>query len=81
MKQKDIALIAIVVFFSAIFSYFISNAIFASPENRQQQVEVVEPISSDFKSPDVRYFNDESIDPTQTITIGENTNNDPFASQ
>lgn len=79
MKQKDIALIAIIVFFSAIFSYFISNAIFASPKNRQQQVEVVQPITADFPAPDSKYFNSNAIDPTQTITIGQNQNTDPFS--
>jgi hypothetical protein len=79
MKQKDIALIAVIVFISAIFSYFISNALFAAPKNRQQKVEVVEPISSDFATPDTRYFNSSAIDPTKTITIGENANPDPFS--
>lgn len=78
MKQKDIALIIIVVFFSAIFSYFISNAVFASPDNRQEKVEIITPISSEFNTPDTRFFNEGSIDPTQTITIGENANPDPF---
>lgn len=81
MKQKDIALIIIVVAFSAILSYFISNAIFVSPKDRQQQVEVVAPITAEFPKPDERFFNDKAFDPTQTITIGENANSDPFASQ
>jgi hypothetical protein len=79
MKQKDLALIAIIVVFSAIFSYFISNAIFASPKNRQQQVEVVEPITSDFPQPDSHYFNEKAFDPTKIITIGKNANPDPFS--
>jgi len=81
MKQKDIALIIIVVFFSAIFSYFVSSAIFVSPKDRKQKVEVVQPITSDFPKPDERFFNDSAFDPTQTIIIGENANTDPFASQ
>jgi len=81
MKQKDIALIIIVVFFSAVLSYFISNALFVTPKDRQQAVEVVQPITSDFPKPDERFFNDQAFDPTQTIIIGENANTDPFASQ
>jgi len=78
MKQKDIALIIVIIFFTAIFSYFISNTLFASPKNRQTQVEVVQPITADFPTPDTRYFNGSAIDPTQTITISENANTDPF---
>ena len=79
MKQKDIALIAVIVVISAVASLLISKAVFASPEKRQQAVEVVQPISSDFAAPDTRYFNSSAIDPTQTITIGGNANPDPFS--
>jgi hypothetical protein len=78
MKQKDLALILVIVFISAIISYFVSNMFFASPKNRQQQVEVVEPISANFSEPDTKYFNNEAINPTQLIRIEQSTNTDPF---
>lgn len=78
MKQKDIALILVIAFISAIISFFVSNAIFASPKNRQQEVEVVQPIVADFPKTDERYFNKEAFDPTKLITIGQNANTDPF---
>jgi hypothetical protein len=77
MKQKDIALIAIVVFMSAVFSYVISNKIITAPSSNQQ-VQVVAPISSNFNAPSSTYFNSQSIDPTQLIQIGNNSNNNPF---
>lgn len=78
MKQKDIILITAVVIISAVFSFFISNALFASPKNRQQKVEVVAPISAEFKKPDSKYFNSTAIDPTKLIQIGGNPNPTPF---
>ena len=78
MKQKDIAIIIVVVFVSGLLSYFISNALFASPDNVTTEVEVVEPITADFPEPDTRYFNTNSINPTQTITIGDGQNQQPF---
>lgn len=78
MKQKDIALIAVVVFISATISIFISKSIFVKPANRQQEVEVVQAIDSKFNPPDTRYFNSQAFDPTQPITIGDNANPDPF---
>jgi len=78
MKQKDIALIAVIVFISAVISLFVSKAIFAAPKNRQQQVAVVQPITADFPAPDKAYFNSSAIDPTQLITIGQNANPNPF---
>lgn len=79
MKQKDIALIVVIVIVSAVISLFVSKAIFASPKNRQQQVEVVQPITGDFPQPDSHYFNSTAFDPTQLITIGQNNNTDPFS--
>lgn len=80
MKQKDIALIIVIVFFSAVISLLLSKAIFVSPKNRQQEVEVVQPITADFPKPDSRYFNSQSFDPTQLIIIGQNANPNPFSS-
>ena len=81
MKQKDIAIIIVVVFVSGLLSYFISNALFASPDNLTTEVEVVEPITADFPEPDTRYFNTNSINPTQTITIGDGQNQQPFQTE
>lgn len=78
MKQKDIALIIIVVFISAVISYFVSNALFGSPGSKETQVEVVQPIASDFVKPDPRYFNKDSLDPTQLIQIGGPGNPQPL---
>lgn len=78
MKQKDIALIILIVFFSGVLSFFVSRTLFASPKNRQQQVDVVETLSANFPTPDSRYFNSHSIDPTQLIQIGNTTNSNPF---
>jgi hypothetical protein len=80
MKQKDIALIIIIIFISAIVSLFLSKAIFVSPKSRQQKVDVVQPITSDFPKADNRFFNPSSFDPTQLITIGQNNNANPFNS-
>lgn len=80
MKQKDIALILVIVFVSGVVSFFVSNVIFTSPKNRQQQVEVVQPISSAFPQPSSQYFNNKAFDPTKLITIGQNATTDPFSS-
>lgn len=78
MKQKDLALIIVVVAVSSVLSLLISNKLFASPANRQQQVDAIGVITSTFPTPDSKYFNTNSIDPTQLIRIGNNTNQAPF---
>ena len=78
MKQKDIALIIVVAFISAVVSFIVSDRLFVTPSNRQQQVEVVDPITAIFNTPDKKYFNANSIDPTQSSSIGANNNQNPF---
>jgi hypothetical protein len=80
MKQKDIALIVVIVLVSAVISLFISKALFGSPKQRQQTAEIVQPITAEFPKPDSRYFNSQAFDPTKVITIGEENNPNPFNS-
>lgn len=79
MKQKDIALITVVVIISAVLALFISKVVITSPKNRSAKVEVVDKISADFPQPDSRYFNHDANDPTQLIHIGDTSNRDPFS--
>jgi hypothetical protein len=78
MKQKDLALILVVVFVSAVIALLVSRWIFASPKNRSQKVEVVDVIGSDFNPPSTKYFNASSVNPTQQIQIGGSGNPNPF---
>jgi hypothetical protein len=78
MKQKDVALIIVIAFISGIISFVVSNKLFVTPSNRQQQVEVVDPINSTFQPLDKKYFNSTSIDPTQQTQIGSDNNQNPF---
>lgn len=78
MKQKDIMLIVVVAIVSGVISIALSKVLIAPAKNRQQTVEVVEPISATFNQPDAKYFNTNSIDPTLLITIGNSNNSQPF---
>lgn len=77
MKQKDIALIIIIVFISGLISLFVSKSLFGTTASNKQ-VEVVEAINSNFPTPDPTYFNAQSVDPTQLIQIGNANNANPF---
>ena len=80
MKQKDVAFIITVVFISGVISFVVSDKLFTTPKSRQQKVETVDKITSEFSVPDSTYFNKNSIDPTQLIQIGNNNNQNPFSS-
>lgn len=78
MKSKEWSTIAIIVVISAFFSFFIANFLFGNKPTNILKVEVVQPISADFPLPNEKYFNGKSLNPTQEIKIGEDTNKTPF---
>lgn len=78
MKQKDIAVIILVVGVAAIASFFLSRLLFQSGDKREQKAEVVDVITADFNPPSDKYFNDQAINPTQLIRISDNNNENPF---
>ena len=81
MKQKDLVTIGVIVFVSAVLSFIVSQLFITTPKNRTATVEVVQPITPSFPQPDAKYFNTSSIDPTQLIKIGDNSNSKPFNGQ
>ena len=78
IKQKDIALILIMVFVSAVVAILVSKFVFAKPADREQTAEIVDVISPDFAQPPSKYFNSDSVNPTQQIEIGNSSNPNPF---
>lgn len=78
MKKKDIVVIILVVGLSAGLSFLLSGFFITSDKNRSEIVEVVEPITSAFEPANQKYFNENSINPTRTITIGTGNNEQPF---
>jgi hypothetical protein len=72
MKQKDIALIIVMAFVSAILALVVSKLVFSAPQNRQQKAEVVDIITPEFPTPPPKYFNNDSVNPAQPISIGAN---------
>ena len=71
MKQKDIAVVIVIVVIGGIISFFVSGWVFGG-EKAVLSTTVVDPIAVDFPTPDERYFNPNSIDPTRIIEIGDN---------
>lgn len=82
MKKKDIKKILAVIALSVVVSFFISSFLFSDPGAEPMQVRFAEPIVSDFPRPSEDYFNEESVNPTRLIIIGEEVGNvAPFVSQ
>ncbi|MEX0934553.1 MAG: hypothetical protein WDZ42_02010 [Candidatus Saccharimonadales bacterium] len=80
LEQKDIIVISLVAVFSFIASFFIASALITTPEDRAEQVLEVSEVSSDFPEVNRRIFNSDAINPTEEITLGEDSVTNPFDS-
>lgn len=78
MKQKTLFSLAVIAVISGVISLIVSRYAFGS-STRQESAVVVPVITSSFPTPSTKYFNSQSIDPTQLIQIGTSSNNNPFS--
>lgn len=81
MKPKDRNTIIVVALISAFVAFFLARLVVGSPADRKEKVEVVPIISDEFKRPNNDWvFNENAVNPTQLIKIGESNNQKPFQS-
>lgn len=78
MRRKDVMLIIVAGLVAGVISFIISGTFITTSEDRQQNVETAVPIETSFERPPAEYFNQDAINPTQTIEIGDDPNNQPF---
>jgi len=78
MKQKDIALIIIVAAISGMLSFGVSQLLFGGSSGKQS-VAVVDKVTTDFATPDPKFFNAQSINPSMSIEVGSGDNTNPFS--
>lgn len=79
MKKQDIALIILIVAISALTAYLIGRAVVGDPQQQSVQVKTVDAISTNVEEPDPRVFNENAINPTVEINIGDSSNRQPFS--
>jgi flagellar basal body-associated protein FliL len=78
MKQKDILLIVVIAIVAGVISIVAANLLFGGENKYDQKAPEVNEISSEFKQPNEKYYNDKSLNPTKDIKIGDDTNDKPF---
>lgn len=78
IRRKDLALIIVVAIFAAVLSIIVSKVFITSGKQRNLKAETAQPISANFQTPDPAVFNNQAIDPTKLIQIGDSNNSQPF---
>lgn len=78
MKKSDIALLILIVSISLGVAYFAGKAVLGDRTQQPAPVEKTEVIKADVITPDETVFNENAINPSVSINIGNSTNQAPF---
>jgi len=70
MKKTDIAMIVLIASMSMLLAYFIGQAVVGDVNEEAVQVKTIDPIETDVQEPDETVFNDDAINPTVEVIIG-----------
>lgn len=71
MKKTDITMIILIASVSILVAYFVARSIMGGGETESVQVKTIEAITSQVVEPDTTVFNENSINPTVEIIIGD----------
>lgn len=78
MKKNDLGVMVAVAIFAVVFSLILSNLLFTPKSTKGLKAQKIDAIQSAFQKPDKKFFNSDSINPTQLIQIGDSPNAQPF---
>lgn len=78
MKKNEIALLILIVAISIGIAYAIGQSIFGKATTKPVEVETVNAISADIEQPSESVFNQNGINPTVPVKIGDPSNQQPF---
>lgn len=78
MKKNEIALLIIVVALSVGIAYAIGQSIFGNATTKPVDVEKATAISAGIDYPSEVIFNENAINPTVPVRIGDPSNQQPF---
>lgn len=78
MKKNEIALLILIVAISIGIAYAIGQAIFGNATTKPVEVETATAISADIDQPSENVFNENAINPTVPVKIGDPSNQQPF---
>ncbi len=72
MKKTDIAMIVLIAGFSVLISYLVINSLAQGGFSEQTyEVKTTEPISNEYVKPSSEIFNNDAINPTVQVNIGQ----------
>lgn len=71
MKQSDIAALIVISSITVLVAYFVADYFIGSPTSESQKVDTIIKINPEVKKPDSSIFNEDAINPTVEVVIGD----------
>ena len=71
MKNSDIAALILIASLSMLIAYFIADAVIGKPSSESVKVKTIAPITAEVATPDSSIFNEDAINPTVEVVIGD----------
>lgn len=71
MKQSDLITIIIMGVSGVLVSFFAVNAILGNPSDKTKEIKNIEVVSADLAEPDPEIFNEDAINPTIEVYVGD----------
>ena len=77
MKRTDIAMIIFIASISMLLSYFVAKTVLGDIQNEAVTVKTVDAITKNVNGPDERIFNEDAVNPTVEVYIGNEGQQSP----
>jgi hypothetical protein len=71
VKKTDIALVIFIAGISILIAYFVAKAVIGDPGEQVATVRTAVPITGSISAPSKEIFNEDAINPTVEVVIGE----------
>ena len=71
MKQSDIFTIIIIASIGMVAAFFASNALLGNPDELSLKHKTISPITTEVVAPDPETFNQDAINPTVEVYVGQ----------
>lgn len=78
MKKNEIAFLILIIGITVGIAYAAGQAIFGNATTKPVDVETATKISADIQKPSENIFNENAINPTVSVRIGDTNNEQPF---
>jgi len=77
VKRTDIAMIIFIASISMLLSYFVAKTVLGDIQNEAVTVKTVDAITKNVNGPDERIFNQDAVNPTVEVYIGNEGQQSP----